>query len=73
VVTAAPTAGDERLLHFPRRCCCAIGVKGDYAPPAVAAHAPVLVAPDDSRAGGLGAPRCVRADPAELASKRLPA
>jgi hypothetical protein len=53
-VTAAPTAGDERFLRFPRRCCCAIRVKGDYAPPAAAAQASVLVAPDDSRGGGLG-------------------
>ena len=53
-MTAAPTAGDERFLRFPRRCCCAIRVKGDYAPPAAAAQASVLVAPDDSRGGGLG-------------------
>jgi hypothetical protein len=42
-VTAAPTAVDERFLRFPRRCCCAIRVKGDYAPPAAAAQASVLV------------------------------
>ncbi len=53
-MTAAPTAGDERFLRFPRRCCCAIGVKGDYAPPATAAQESILVAPDDSRDGGLG-------------------